>query len=134
EKSIATQWVGVLDLPQKLAEVINIRFEQAQRGDIQYAKATQIEEICVKMEMLAHISSPESSQGIRMKLQVERLDKQLSKGIKEDRTVVEQLAELQEHWYCMGPIQHGEKEFKMRFDKAESVIKNAFSSTKIREA
>lgn len=76
------------------------------------------------MEILAHISSPESSQGIRMKLQVERLDRQLSKGIKEDRTVVEQLDELQAHWYCMGPIQHGEKEFKKRFDRAESTIKN----------
>ena len=129
EKSIATQWVGVLDLPQKYADVINIRFEQALRGDIQYAKATQVDEICVRMEMLAHVSSPESSQGIRMKLQVERLDKKLSKGIREDRTVIEQLEELQEYWYCMGPVQHGEKEFKKRFDKAESAIKNAFSST-----
>jgi hypothetical protein len=122
---IKNQWDGSVDLPQKLAEIINSRFQRAQSGDIQYAASSLAEDMCVRMEMLANISSPESSRGIRMKLQVERLDQQLSKGIKDDRSAGEQLSELLERWYCMGPVQQGQGELEKRFMKAELAIKNA---------
>ena len=119
---IDAKWEGKTKLTNDLELLLNDRLERAKSGNCEYAEAKTVEEICVRMEILAHINSPDSSQPIRFKLQVERLDQQLSKGIKDDRSQFDQLAALQLRWYSMGPIQHGGIGLQKRFSKAAKTI------------
>lgn len=121
-QTIMAQWQGAAKLPEELELLVNKRYQCAQSGICHYAVAEEADEICVRVEMLAHINSPDSSQGVRLRLQVERLDQQLSKGIKENRSKFEQLRALQVQWYSMGPVQHNAGELKTRFDQAVKVI------------
>ncbi len=119
---IKTQWRSKTKLSEELERMLDERYQRAQSGNYHYASMEIAEELCVRMEILAHINSPESSQGIRIKLQVERLDRQLSKGIKENRSKSEQLKDLQIQWYSLGPIQQDANELKKRFIKAGKAI------------
>ncbi len=121
-KAVDGQWESETKLTEELELLLNHRFQRAKSGNHNYAEPELAEEICVRIEILAHINSPESSQTIRFKLQVERLDQQLSKGIKDDRSKFDQLKALQIQWYSLGPIQHGGNELKKRFDKAAKAI------------
>ncbi len=55
--------------------------------------------ILIRLEILADISSPESSQPARMAYQVERLNKELSRGEKETRSEREQVRDLLTQWF-----------------------------------
>lgn len=55
--------------------------------------------ILIRLEILADISSPESSQAARMAYQVERLNKELSRGEKETRSEREQVRDLLTQWF-----------------------------------
>ena len=57
------------------------------------------ERLCIRLEILAGMDSPPESQQARMAYQVERLNKELSKGQKETRTIAEQIEEIQVLWY-----------------------------------
>jgi hypothetical protein len=115
---VDAQWESETKLTGELELLLNDRLQRAKSGNHNYAEPEAAEEICVRMEILAHINSPESSQAIRFKLQVDRLDQQLSKGIKDDRSKIDQLKALQIQWYSLGPIQHSGNDLKKRFDKA----------------
>jgi hypothetical protein len=119
---VDAKWESETKLTGELELLLNDRLERAKSGNHNYAEPEAAEEICVRMEILAHISSPDSSQTIRFRLQVERLDLQLSKGIKDDRSKFDQLKALQIQWYSLGPIQHGGNDLKKRFDKAAEAI------------
>jgi hypothetical protein len=124
---VDAQWESETKLTEELELLLNDRLERAKSGNHNYAEPETVEEICVRMEILAHINSPDSSQAIRFKLQVERLDQQLSKGIKDDRSKLDQLKALQIQWYSLGPIQHGGNNLKKRFDKAAEAITSSNS-------
>jgi hypothetical protein len=121
-EEIDAKWESETILTEDLELLLNNRWERAKSGNYDYADPATAEEICVRMEILAHIDSPDSSQSIRFKLQVERLDLQLSKGIKDDRSKFDQLEALQLRWYSMGPIQHDGIGLKKRCSKAAKAI------------
>ncbi|BCE01670.1 DUF349 domain-containing protein [Marinicellulosiphila megalodicopiae] len=62
--------------------------------------ASTLNEICIRMEILANIESPTAEQALRMHLQVERLKNDFGQS----DTVREQLDELTRQWYSLGPI------------------------------
>ncbi len=119
---IIKAWESDLQLPAEMNATISNRYQRALAGNPDYIESKLADELCVRLEMLAHIDSPESSQGTRMQLQVEKLDRQLSKGIKEGRTSMEQLKELHLNWLLMGPIKNPTKDLFARFSRAVSII------------
>lgn len=60
--------------------------------------ATQ-DQILIRLEILADLPSPETSQTARMQYQVERLNKELSLGQKETRSERQQVQDLLIQWY-----------------------------------
>ena len=121
-EEVDAKWEGETKLTDDLELLLNDRLERAKSGNYEYVDPKTAEEICVRMEILAHIDSPDSSQHIRFKLQVARLDQQLSKGIKDDRSKSDQFKALQLQWYSMGPIQIDGIGLKKRFNKAAEAI------------
>ncbi len=122
---IATgSWESGLQLPATISATISNRYQRALAGNPDYIETGLADEICVRLEMLAHIDSPESSQGTRMRLQVEKLDQQLSKGIKEERSSLEQLKDLRLQWLLKGPLKSPVEDLSRRFSRAATTIEN----------
>ena len=57
------------------------------------------DQLLIRLEILADLPSPETSQGARMQYQVERLNRELSQGQKETRSEREQVRDLLIDWY-----------------------------------
>jgi hypothetical protein len=55
--------------------------------------------LLIRLEILSDLPSPETSQGARMAYQVERLNRELSKGEKETRSEREQVQDLLTQWF-----------------------------------
>jgi hypothetical protein len=70
--------------------------------------------ILIRLEILSDLPSPEASQGARMAYQVERLNRELSKGEKETRSEREQVQDLLIQWFSTS---NKLEEFKPRFLK-----------------
>lgn len=123
------------DLEQQWSSSVEIASEIRQRIDHRWsaskelAAATSIEHekiraenceaarlICIKLELLAGIESPEQDQEMRMAFQVSRLKREFSERIKETRSHAEQLRSLQIDWHCLGPLPAAAAdELKQRF-------------------
>ena len=129
QEMIVKQWEKGTDLtkqlPEDIQKILCKRYAEALAGDVQYADTQFAEELCVRIEMLAHVSSPESAQLIRMKLHVERLDQKLGKGLTDDRSMSIQFDDLIQRWYLMGAVKGNEHKFKKRIAKAIAAIAKA---------
>ncbi|MFP6807081.1 MAG: DUF349 domain-containing protein [Pseudomonadales bacterium] len=129
QEMIVKQWEKGTDLtkqlPEDIQKILCKRYAEALSGDVQYADTQFAEELCVRIEMLAHVSSPESAQLIRMKLHVEHLDQKLGKGLTDDRSMSIQFDDLIQRWYLMGAVKGNEHKFKKRIAKAIAAIAKA---------
>ena len=76
------------------------RLEQ-KRANKGMSSAETAENILIRLEILAGIESPPESQAARMAYQVERLNKELSKGEKETRTHQQQVDDLMLDWFSL---------------------------------
>lgn len=77
--------------------------------------------LCVRAEILAELSSPADAQSLRMQYQVERLNRELSQGIKETRTPTQQFEDILVDWYCLGPVPDA-ADLQLRFSQAEEKL------------
>jgi len=84
--------------------------------------------LCVRAEILAELSSPADAQSLRMEYQVERLNRELSQGIKETRTPAEQFEDIVIEWYCLGPVPDP-ADLQLRFSQAEEKLLPAAASS-----
>jgi len=86
--------------------------------EIDHCEST-LNEICVRMEILANIESPSSEQALRMSLQVERLKNDFGQS----ENVRDQFDELTRQWYGLGPVREEIREsLKNRFKLCRSAI------------
>jgi exonuclease SbcC len=77
-------------LDKKLTEALNSRVERS---------AEDQELLIIRLEILADLPSPEASQAARMAYQVQRLNRELSQGVKETRSEREQVQALLSDWF-----------------------------------
>jgi exonuclease SbcC len=82
---------GNVQLDANLTKALNARSERA---------ADEQELLIIRLELLAELPSPESSQQARMGYQVERLNRELSLGQKETRSEQEQVQGLLTEWFA----------------------------------
>lgn len=117
------QQLSLIELPDALEQ----RWEQAvalreQGGAFDAGQLAQAEEtrrrLCVELEILAGVESPEPDQELRMRLQVERLSASL--GHQQSETVhAGDLEQLVHDWYLLGPWPlDADSGWETRFDRA----------------
>lgn len=94
---------GEITLSKSLQTALDNRSEQDEASQ---------DQILIRLEILADLPSPESSQTARMQYQVERLNKELSLGQKETRSEREQVNDLMVEWYS---ITNKNPEWQVRF-------------------
>ncbi len=97
--------------PATLPDMLNQRWQQAsqlreQGASLDPERLTQVQDIrrrlCVELEILAGMDSPEPDQELRMRLQVERLSASL--GHQATETIhADDLERLVQGWYLLGP-------------------------------
>ncbi|MFT6438044.1 MAG: hypothetical protein ACJAVI_006129 [Candidatus Azotimanducaceae bacterium] len=88
----------------------------------QVALETRRQQLCAQIEILAGLDSPESAAKIRMQLQIERLQRGLSRGERDERDVETQLQALQIVWYSLGHLALAEASSCNRFKAAEKAL------------
>ncbi|MFT5210293.1 MAG: exonuclease SbcC [Flavobacterium sp.] len=93
-ETIQGMWDGDIALDESINKLISKRLYEPREIDLVLK-----EQLCIRLEILAEIDSPPESQRARMAYQVERLNRELSKGQKETRTIAEQIEEIQVLWY-----------------------------------
>lgn len=104
-------WPGSVDLPKEIEQLLLNHLENKP------VNADEVEKLCVKLEMLVGIETPDSA-AIRMQIQVELLQKGLGEGIKEERTRKQQFRDLQMTFYCLPAL----PAYIERFRTAEDVF------------
>ncbi|MCP1676712.1 hypothetical protein J2T57_003883 [Natronocella acetinitrilica] len=101
---------GMHGLPEGCVENLQARWQTAvamQRDANRYeparleSAAEQRQRLCVRMEILAGVDSPDADRDLRMSLQVERLSASLGGGEHDDPT--QSLERLAHEWYALGP-------------------------------
>lgn len=80
------------DIPQKVKSIFEKRINNAKVSE------DNLHKLCLELEILLDIPSPESEQAERMNLQVERLQKNMGQKLP---TLEEQLRELQCRWFAV---------------------------------
>ncbi|MFT7687277.1 MAG: exonuclease SbcC [Candidatus Azotimanducaceae bacterium] len=93
-ESVQALWDNNITLDVPINKLISKRLHKPKKIDIELKEV-----LCIRLEILADIESPSESQQARMAYQVERLKKELSMGIKETRSIPEQIEEIQILWY-----------------------------------
>ena len=93
-ESVQGMWEGDITLDESMNKLISKRLHKPREINLILK-----ERLCIRLEILAGMDSPPESQQARMAYQVERLNKELSKGQKETRTIAEQIEEIQVLWY-----------------------------------
>ena len=78
--------------------------------------------LCVRIEILAELPSPPDAQTLRMQYQVERLNRELSKGQKDTRSPQQQLESLLLEWYSLGALPDTADDLRLRFQRAEEKL------------
>ena len=91
QAAMDSQLEGDISLDAKLTEALDGRCERSEQDQTL---------IIIRLEILAELPSPESSQQARMAYQVERLNKELSLGQKETRSAQEQAETLLIDWFA----------------------------------
>ena len=76
-------------------------------------------QLCIRLEMLAQIDSPVEDSEVRMQLQIEKLEQGLNQGLRDHRSDLEKLRELQQNFYLGGSVGPN---LWQRFRSAESVV------------
>lgn len=115
------EWHSEVELPSSISLRLDERRSAAGSTD-ETSLAHNLEaaeRLCVRMEIMAELPSPPHAQQLRMRCQVERLNRELSQGIKETRTPDEQVRDLLVDWYCLGALPNGSDELRLRFARAE---------------
>ncbi|MCB1644009.1 MAG: DUF349 domain-containing protein [Pseudomonadales bacterium] len=97
-------WQGETELPDEWLAAIEARRDAAAAATDPQARRSDAELLCVQLEILAEIESPAEAQQLRMKFQVERLNRELSQGLKETRSPQDQVRDIQVAWYTLGPV------------------------------
>jgi hypothetical protein len=122
-ETIKEYWKSTIKLPDSVNKLIDLRHQQAVNGLTHYADVNVLNELCVHMEILAKTNSPSHSKDLRLKLQVERLNLKLSKGIKDFENPLQHLTKLQINWYSQGAIPENEIDLEGRFLVSDSTIR-----------
>ena len=113
-------WESAIVLPKSVEQQLKNRLNKVTTDD----DLPSIERICVEVEMLAGIESQDSD-AIRMEIQMEKLQKGLAEGIREDRSKQQQFRDLQRSFYCQ-PSLH-QRCFVERFHTAEQQLEKRVS-------
>ena len=110
DQSIQRRWRFAIESPSAdfNEELLNINSDLARR-------------ICVKLEMVQNLASPEFDQPLRLALQVERLNSEWQGDRQTDLTLQDQLRQLVMEWFSVGPMSETSRhQFHARFVKAVS--------------
>ncbi len=83
---------------------------------------TQRKKLCVQIESLAGLKSPDTDANIKTQLQVERLQRELSRAEKDVLGTGAQLQSLQLAWHSLGHIDAAAGELRDRFARAEQAL------------
>ena len=113
-------WQSAIALPKSVEQQLKDRLNKVTDEN----GLPSIERVCVEVEMLAGIESPDSK-AIRMEIQMEKLQKGLAEGIREDRSKQQQFRDLQRSFYCLPSAHQGC--FVERFHTAEQQLEKRFS-------
>ncbi len=119
-------WESDVHLEPELADRLEERRHQAIAKDYEAGVLAENQDraelICVRMEILAGLQSPPEATERRMQYQVDRLNRGLSRGERDTRSRAEQLRELQQEWYCLGPVMEDGEQLRQRFLAAEALL------------
>ncbi len=124
---IEIAWRQQASLPERWEKPLLERKKRASTGRTVYAHCNDLEELCVRIELLAELTSPEVSSPLRLKLQVERLERQFAKGQREVNSRADRLADLQSAWYSLSPGEQTDPSYHLRFSRAETLLESASS-------
>ncbi len=127
---IETDWAALPPLrDRRLAEAIAGRFAQAaQAGDKDLAgrygeSLKKREELCLRLEILAGIDSPEGLAAERLAFQVSRLSEHMREGIPDP---LEGAESLEIAWYLSGPVPPERAAgLELRFERARAALQGA---------
>ena len=117
-------WDGEVTLPSRWAERLRDRLQASIPGDA----AESARRTCTQLEALAGIETPAHDEPLRLAMQVERLNRQFSMGVREDRSYDEQVREALLERYCL-PIT-GNAELDERLEKAERALLDGQAAVK----
>ena len=123
--SIETQWTGDHNLPPSSESRIDARFESAKAllntsDAIESEKTDEAKRLlCIRLEILAGIESPQSDEKLRMSYQVNRL----SKGIGQGNSVNEnEVNDIRIDWCCTESTENSGTSLKERYKKAVDTL------------
>lgn len=124
QEAAEAEWQSTVEVEAGILEKLEARRSAA---GMQNAAATAdnlkaAELLCVRMEILAELPSPPEAQPLRMQYQVDRLNRELSKGQKETRSPRQQVDDLLIEWYTLGTLPGDADELRARFERAEEKL------------
>lgn len=122
------EWQSDVTVDEGLARALLRRRDEA--GNVTEDAMTRnletASKLCVRMEILAGIDSPPDARPYRAQYQLERLDRELSKGQKETRTSKEQATDIFIEWLKTGPLPEDTGDVTTRFETAaQALLKQA---------
>lgn len=117
------EWSSAVEVEADILQRLeDRRFSAGRQEDVPADNRKAAELICVRMEILAELPSPPEAQSMRMQYQVDRLNRELSKGLKETRTPQQQVNDLLIEWYTLGALPDDAGELYARFQRAEAKL------------
>lgn len=118
------EWSSDVEIDAALLTCLDARKSAAADPDAsaQEANCKVASLLCVRIEIMAELSSPPEAQAVRMQYQVDRLNRELSKGQKETRPMQQQLQDLLVKWYSLGALPNDANELRRRFQRAEEKL------------
>ena len=119
EATLAQAWQSEIELDKDLRKRIDSRRTRSTNQEA--ADPAVSERLCIQLEILAGIDSPAESQTARLAYQVDRLNRELAQGLKETRTIKEQLRDVQINWYCLSVTEENAS-LTARFQRAEAKL------------
>jgi hypothetical protein len=122
EDQAEASWPGKPALPADLEEALLTR--RKAQNCMTAEMIADAERICIEAELLAELDSPESCQQARMQLKMIRMERELSSGLRENRSTAEQLRHLQVTFYCL-PLGSGHHSLHDRFTRAETALSDS---------
>ena len=119
-----TEWQSEVEIDSDLLQRLEDRRLAAVNPNPQALEENQAaaELLCVRIEILAELPSPPDAQTLRMQYQVERLNRELSRGQKDTRSPQQQLDDLLLEWYSLGALPDTADALRLRFQQAEEKL------------
>ncbi len=122
-EALTAKWDELEFVDDKIGKAIAARWQEAESDGANEDTLAEARDLVIQTEILASLDSPAEYQNRRMEIQVERLNRQLAQGEKDNRSRQEQLKQLQISWYCLGRLPADEYEtLTSRFERAASQV------------